>query len=292
MSYTITIVDPNEQAIDLELRKLLCAANYDSELLPKNFLAKNICSKASASSFFLVAYDNDTIIGCNGFLANDFLLDGIHYIGYQSCWTATHPDHQRKKVFSSIIETAKIILKEKGAGFLYGIANNYSNPILTKRLGFREIPSLVLRMPNIPFLNRCYFTQAIVHNNKGACYINELQVMDHKMKQSPDSVKLVKYNDSWLWGKRLKKRKFGFSVPVFYVGGICLAATADLKGLVSELFRSQNVLFVQFFSCESNRFNALLKGWKTSKMNGFIFFNFTMPHFDYFNLMIGPIDVF
>lgn len=292
MSYSIKIADFNNPDVDLALRNLIKVANNAVERLPENYLHANLQSNASKPSFFLVAEENNKIIGCNGFLANDFLLNGINYTGYQSCWSATDPNHQEKGVFTSIISAAKNILKEQGAGFLYGIANNRSNPIFTKKLEFTETGSLVLRIPNIPFFRQLYFNKAVVQDGKHACMINEAQVLKHKLMQYPSDVKTVKYKNSWLWGRLIQKKKFGVKWPVFYVGGIQLAATDDLSGLVSEIFKLYNVLFVQFFSCKTNSFNCLLKGWKKSKMNGFIFYSLNIPEFEHFNLMIGPLDIF
>ena len=292
MSYIIKIADVKDQGIDLALRNLIKTAYNSGDLIPEKFLAANTNSNASKPSFFLVAEENGKIIGCNGFMANDFLLNGINYTGYQSCWSATDPQQQGKHIFTNLITEAKKILKAEGAGFLYGIANNRSNPIFTKKLGFIETPSLVLRIPNIPFVKQFYFTKGALPNNHYTCSIQEEQVMEHKLIQFPPEVKTISYNNSWLWGKLIKKKKYGISWPVFYAGGIHLATEKDLSGLVSLIFKNYKVLFVQFFSCKTNTFNGLLRGWQPSKMNGFIYYNLNMPEVKHLNLMIGAIDIF
>ncbi len=292
MSFTIEIVDIYEPTVDLCLRQLIRYANNAEFLLPAMFLAANLNSKASKPSFFLAAIAEGEIIGCNGFLANDFYLNGQAYIGYQSCWSATHPRHQGKKVFSSIIQEAKRLLKEQGAGFLYGIANDTSHPIFTKKLGFTEMDSWVLRIMNFPFSRKPAINNAISLPTEGVCRIDEQQVLEHKRLQYPGEVKQVSYNNSWLWGKLLHKKKFGTRWPVFYVGGVQLQSGKDLEGLIEKLFEQHHPLFVQFFSCAGNTFNPLLKGWKHSKMNGFIFYELNMPVPDHRNLMIGVLDIF
>lgn len=292
MSYNIKIADINDPEIDLALRNLIKRAYNADDLIPEKFLAANIESNASKPSFFLVAEEDKKIIGCNAFLANDFKLNEINYVGYQSCWSVTDPLYQGKAVFTNLINEAKGILKAEGAGFLYGIANNRSNPIITKKLGFIETPSLVLRIPNLPFAKYFYLTNGKLHNNRDACMINEEQVKDQKLMQFPSQVKTIAYNSSWLWGKLLHKKKFGIKCPVFYVGGIHIINEDDLKGLISRIFKEYPVIFVQFFSCKTNTFNILLKGWKKPNMNGFIYFNLNMPEFTHFNVMIGAIDIF
>lgn len=292
MSYTIKITDINDPVIDHAVRNLIKAAYKAVDLLPEKFLASNIQSKASKPCIFLVAEENGKIVGCNAFMANDFILNGKGYIGYQSCWSVTDPQHQGKGIFSSLINEAKKILKAEGAGFIYGIANNTSNPIITKKLGFTETPSQVLRIPNIAFIRRFYFTNKPLQKNNGACFINEKQVMEHKLKQYPADIKAVKYNDSWLWGKLVQKKKYGVNWPVFFVGGVELADRNDLRALVSKIFELHKVSFVQFFSCKTNTFNELMRGWRKPKMNGFIFFNLNMTEFKHFNCMLGAIDIF
>ena len=293
MSFTIKIADCNDPGVDLALRNLFAAAYHHELHLPEKFLAAQLDSKASMPGFFLVAEENNEIIGCNGFLANDFTLTGRHYVGFQSFCAATHPAHQGRKIFSGINDEAKKILKEKGAGFIYGIANEKSNPILKNKLDFIEIPALVLRIPNIPFFKRKYFRKSTLLKTGNACTINEVQVKDHKLAQFPSLVKLVTVDESWLWGKLIKKRKFGLSIPVFYIGGVQLNAAKDLEILIDKIFKVYKPWGVQFFSCSSNTVNDLLVGWKKpKKMNGFIFHNLNMPAFDHFNMMIGPIDVF
>jgi len=292
MSYLIRIVDISNPEVEFNLRRLIYEANKPLDILPEKFLLRNISSNASMASFFLVAEKNNEFVGCNAFLANDFILNGIQYTGYQSCWSATHPQHRGKKIFTTLINEAKGILTENGAGFLYGIANDLSNPIFIKKLGFVEIESQVLRIPNIPFSPDLYLNKTAFLNSAGACVIDERQVMEHKLLQYPADVKVIRFNQSWLWGKLLTKQKLGIKWPVFYVGGVCLETEKDLKELISEIYRSYSVAFVQFFSCATNTFIPMLKGWKKSKMNGFIFYNLNMPPPDHLNFMIGPLDIF
>jgi predicted N-acetyltransferase YhbS len=292
MSYTIKIADINNPETDLAIRNLIRAAYNTAEIIPEKFLASNIQSNASKPSIFLVAEEDNEIIGCNAFIANDFTLNGKEYVGYQSCWSVTDPQHQGKGVFSGLINEGKKILKAGGAAFIYGIANNRSNPIFTKRLGFIETPAQVLRIPNITFIRRFFFTKKNLSNKTEACFMNELQVMEHKLLQYPSAIKSVKHNDSWLWGKLVSKKKYGINWRVFIVGGVQLENEKDLKLLVSKIFAVYKVSFVQFFSCKTNTVNGLMRGWKKPDTNGFIFFSINIPEFTHFNCMLGAIDIF
>lgn len=291
MNFTIEIVDIYDERIDFELRNLIKAAFNDASLLPAGRLAANIKSNASKPSFFLAAKHNGTIVGCNAFLANDFTLNDNPYVGYQSCWSAIHPDHWGKGIFTSLINEAKKILKKEGAGFIYGLALDNSHYILINRLGFQEIPSVVTRIPNLPFFKNLYL-QVNDIDKTDVCIINEKQVSEHKALQSPTGVKTFSYNNSWVWGKLINKVKFGIKLPVFYAGGFYLADKKDLKFLIAKIFSANKVLFIQVLSCGSNNLNPLFKGWKPSKMNPFIFFNLNMPPIKHFNITLGAIDVF
>ena len=289
--YTIKTANLNDEKTESALRHLIKAAFKSPALLPSNYLIGNIESNASEPSFFLVAKDGEQIVGCNGFLANDFFLNGNRYVGYQSCWSATHPDYRGKGVFRGIINEAKRILKNSGAGFIYGIPNDDSLPVFIKKLGFVEIPAVVVRIPNIPFNKYLYLKKS--HTDKdGVCSIDEKQIQQHKIAQYPLEVKSFEYKNSWVWGKLIKKVKFGIKFPVFYIGGVHLADENDLKFLLAKIFKTHRVLFIQIFSCTTNSFNVLIKGWQRSKMNDFIFYNLNMPESEHFNIMIGAIDVF
>ena len=291
MNFTIEKANIDDLGIESELRHLIKEAFNSSTLFPARHLINSIQNNASRPGFFLVANANGKIIGCNGFIANDFNLNGLSYVGYQSCWSATDPDHRGKGVFTGIINEAKKLLKESGAGFLYGIPNNDSLPLFVNKLDFVETPSLVTRIPNIPFFRKYYFTKRSVAKTN-ACTIDEAQVAAHKSALNPDAIKTIRYNDSWLWGKVLRKKKIGITVPVFYVGGMNLADESDLMPICIQLFREQNVLFIQLVSCKTNSLNVLVKGWRRANLNGFIFYNLNMPSIEHFNIMFGAIDVF
>ena len=291
-TYTIERVDIHDEKIESAIRELIMSSFPSQVFLPPGHLARNIDSNASQPGFFLVAREKGKIIGCNGFLANDFELNGRSFVGYQSCWTATEPAHRRKGIFQALINEAKNILKDDGAGFIYGMANEESVPIMTGKLGFTEIPALVARIFRIPFYRKLFLRKR-KFNKINTCTINEKQVMDHKRMQSPPEVLSFSHGESWIWGKLVKKRKLGILISVFYIGGILLTREEDLPFLLDEIFRSTPVFVIQLISCQTNSVNGLIRGWKQrKKIRGFIFYNLNMPAFQHFDLMFGAIDVF
>ena len=291
-TYTIERIDIHDEQIESAIRQLILLSFRSQSFLPPGHIARNMDSNASRPGFFLVAREMGKIIGCNGFLANDFELNGRPIVGYQSCWTATEPSHRRKGVFKALINEAKKILKDSGAGFIYGMANEESVPIMTGKLGFTEKPALVARVFRIPFYRKLYLRKRKI-DKTNTCTINEKQVMDHKKMQAPLEVLSFSHGDSWIWGKLVKKRKFGILISVFYIGGIQLKREEDLHYLLDEIFRSTHVFVIQLISCQTNSVNDLIRGWKQRKnIRGFVFYDLNTPAFQHFDLMFGAIDVF
>ena len=110
MSYEIVSVDIKDDKIDEELGLLIKKAFNSEETLKRGHLFLNTFAKRSREqTLFLAVVENNKIIGCNGFIANDFEINKKIISCYQSCWSATHPDHQGKRVFVNIQEEAQRI---------------------------------------------------------------------------------------------------------------------------------------------------------------------------------------
>jgi len=291
MNFTIEIVNIDDEHADLQIRNLVQAAFNEATILPPFHIRANIRSNASRPGFLLGAKYENEIIGCNAFLPYDFTLNNQPWVGYQSCWSATHPDHRGKGIFAAIINEAKQKLKGEGAGFIYGMANDNSHSIFVNKLGFSELPAVVTRIPNIPLLKTARLKTAAT-DKIDICMVDDVQVKEHKAIQFPAEVKCIYYKDSWVWGKLVKKIKYGITIPVFYAGGFHLADDADIKPLVAKIFKAEKVLLLQVLSCGSNSLNVLFKGWRPAKGNPFIFHNLNMPAAKHFNIMQGVIDVF
>ncbi len=293
MNYIIEKADLANAETDLQIRRLIKAAFKDDFLHAEGHIVRNIASNASRPSFILIAKENNEIIGCNAFIANDFFLNSKNYVGYQSCWTATHPNHQGKKVFVNIINEAKKILLQEGAGFLYGLPNDNSYPIFVKKLDFTEYDSMFSRIISMPFAGKIFTNnsyQPLLHD---AVEIDEEQLYEHKKRQSPADILRVNHNNSFIWGKLEKRKKYGIEFSFFIVGGIKLSEPGSLQGLISGVFKTYKVRFIDIVSCSLNTNNGIIKKWKkASGLNGFIYYNLNMPDNIKLNLMFGSIDVF
>jgi predicted N-acetyltransferase YhbS len=298
MSYSIQTVDIKDPEVEQQLINLLQDAFGTEKSVPHGHLYKNtVTAKASGQTIFLAAVEEGKIIGCNGYMATDFTIDGTTIPCYQSCWTATHPKHQGRKIFVNIMNEAKEVLKAKGAGFIYGLGNDNSHPILIKKLGFKEIPAIVTRIPNIPFVRNAYLNNTSALNleelRSGSFIPVEEQILDLKKNTWGNDIIEIKEGSSLIWGRLARKPlKFGINLHYFYLGGMDLKDVGHFPLMMQKIFKKFSVQYVQVVSAETNKYNVLLKNWKSSRINGFIFYELNSGAVEHLNLYYGAIDVF
>ncbi|MBK7291046.1 MAG: GNAT family N-acetyltransferase [Chitinophagaceae bacterium] len=149
-----------EAETESKVLNLLKEAYGQQELLPEGYLYNVLTSKQSSKeSFFLAAFEEGQLIGCCGFMATDFTFNNSIHCCYQGCWAATHPLHQGKKIFINIFKKAIELLENKKMGFIYEVAGDNTHPIFVKKLGFEEIPAVMIKIPNIRFINKLWFNK-------------------------------------------------------------------------------------------------------------------------------------
>jgi hypothetical protein len=297
MSYTIEPVDIADPLIDEELILLIKDAFGMEQPITGGHLYRNtVTPAASQRTLFLAAKENGKIIGCNGFMATDFRYNDSVFTCYQSCWSATHPAHQGRKIFVNIINEAKEILRARNAGFIYGVANNNSHPIFIKKLAFKEVPAVMTKVPNLPLVRSSFLTKTSNDLNqftKNSFLPVEDQIIDLKRAISGGEVIKLNVAESFIWGKiHTKKVYAGLQLRYFYVGGMELCKPEHFKKLVKKICVDYHVHYIQVVSCQINSYNELLKGWKPAQINGFIFFELNSGTIEHANLYYGAIDVF
>lgn len=74
------------------------------------------------------------------------MIEGAEVRGLLSLNTATHPDHQGKKLFTQLAEATYARAAELGYAFVVGVANANSTPGFTKKLGFSLVRPLEGRL--------------------------------------------------------------------------------------------------------------------------------------------------
>jgi len=290
----IVQLDIDDPYCEQEIINLISLA-FRSEKVKKGYLKKYIQAESTTQrSIFLGAFEGEKIIGCNAFIANDFFFNDSSALCFQSCWSATDPQYQGQGVFFKIQEMAKIILKEKGALLIYGLPNQISRPIFTKRLHFSEEELHSVRIPNIKFLRNIWVNKFsernhILHNS---LISNEPQIIELKKNLSPAIIK-INISNSLVWGKISTRRKLGYDWRIFSIGGLSIDSDKDFQLLIKEVFR-QRCHFIEIASCKLNTNNHLFRFWKNINHSKFIFFflNAEAKSFKNFNLMGGVSDTF
>jgi GNAT superfamily N-acetyltransferase len=291
---TVRQIDLKNSEYEDEIIDLLSIV-FQEDKLPQGFLFLNITSPdAGLPSLFLAAFEGGKIIGCNAFIANDFEINQRSLTCFQSCWSATHPEHQGKGVFLLIQENAKQILKKQGAALIYGLPNDVSHPIFTSKLDFFSIQCMLARIPNIPLIRNLWFKNlvSLPPSSSKVLKPNECQVSALKKNLNSEIIEIA-HNESYLWGKMESRNKFGIRLKIFSIGGMQIKSKQDLYAMLRKIY-SFRCHFIEIYSCKSNLHNNFFRFWQVSSTHRFIFFYLNLPEdaIINFNLMRGVSDTF
>lgn len=208
---------------------------------------------ASLPSLYLGAFEGDALIGFNAFISHDLIgPDGSLVNCYQSCWSATHPDHRGRGIFVAIVEDAKRRLREQGAGFIFGFPNANSLPIFVGKLGFKATGMARARVPRWPWLARLWLAgdapSAPRDARPGSFDQNDRQVLEWKRAEHGDAIRSVRAGGGLLWGRVSPRRLGPVSVPCLRVGGVTLGAdgAGSLRALLAAAFAETGAIYAQF----------------------------------------------
>ncbi len=294
MTYSIEPVDITEPEIESQLLVLYRAAFGPATLTTPGALHCNTDIRSTGGRLFLAAVENGEIIGANGFLWMEGMRNGRKISFLQSCWTATAPAHQGKRVFPNLMNRAKEIGREGGAAFLCGVANDNSRPIMSQKLGFAERRTMSLQIPAIGFWVKRSLASPLPerHKSDDVYWIDEEQILNQKMREAPEEVRVFRKGGSFLWGKLRRKEKWGLVLPYFDIGGVRLEDNASLSALLMQANKELRVAYIQLAIAEGHPLQQALHGWKPARMNGFMFFNLSDEPLGDVAMMMGTIDVF
>lgn len=299
-SYKIAEVDINQPEIIRQVNKLLGDVFMESkEALPLNKLMLNTQTDSKHKSLYLAAIENDEIIGFNGFISHDLILNGQLINCYQSCWTATSDQHRGKKIFPNLINAAKNILKENGAAFIFGFPNQNSGPIFLEKLKFNETPFVKSNIYNVPFFGNFFLNKInkdIKQLHQDAILQNDDQLIKLKQQEFGEDIKILTVGKSRIWGKIIKVKKFGININFFSVGGIELSNSLDLENLIKKVFLTfKRLAYIQFAFPISHSYVPLFKRLGPAQTNSLIIYDLNLNTNQEnlkFNLMSGIKDVF
>lgn len=284
--------ETNQQVSNL--LRLTFSESITSEKLKLN------TSTSKGKSLYIGAFKDNELAGFNAFIQHDLYLNNVLIEAYQSCWSATHPQHRGKGIFYSIINEAKVLLKKREAGFIFGFPNANSHPIFIKKLGFKEVPLVKVQAPVIGFsiafnflLKRISATQNF---NYSACILcSEPQQIELKRQEFGNDIKVFSSYNNSLWGKKRVKHVKGFKLNYFSVGGLIVNKPHLLYHVFHEMLRTEKVHYVEIIGASSNSYFNFFKNVKAAPLTEpLIVFdlNFCTDATTKFNLFTGIKDVF
>lgn len=280
MDYKIIDIDIEDSSISKRLNELLGRVFVNiSDPLPNNKLKNNTTTKGGNKSLYLAAIENDGIIGFAAFISHSLFLNNRSINCYQICWVATHSEHRGKKIFQNLVEEAKKILQHRGAGFIFAFPNEISQPIFIHKLGFKEIPSLKVNIPNSVLLKNLFFNKNIddiSKLNSNSILQNEKELYELKSAEYGSQLIESEKNGSIVWGTVKYKFFKGLKISYFDVGGIKIHKTADIPVLFQKISSLKKFSFFQIVTTENNTYNQIFKRFKPARTNDLIVFSLNL----------------
>lgn len=295
MDYSIIEIDVNDESLLDRVNRLLTETFGPA---PKDKLQKCTQTNSPHKSVYLAAVKDEQIIGFNAFISHDFFLNGTAINCYQSCFTATSNAHRGKKIFQNLIKSASEQLLGRGAAFIFGFPNENSQPIFTKKLGFKEIPSLKWQVPNMVFIRDFHVNVNIGNGDaaeSNAVIQNDAQLIELKKKQYGDDLMTVEFNENLIWGTSRTKQKFGLTLKYFEIGGLSVQDPGSLKTLFKKFYQTAaRFNYFQLSTSVGNSFNKFLKNLRPAQTNDLIVLDLNLDTEKdiRFNFFGGVKDVF
>ncbi len=292
--YSIKTVDINDSAILAPVNELVGRVfGFSKGSFPNKRLKINTSTNSQIPSVYLAAIKGDEVIGFNAFISHTFYLNNEPISCFQSCWTATSPEHRGKKIFQNLIGTAKQILSAERVGFLFGFPNEKSRGIFINKLGFRELTSLKLQVPSLDLFRRFYLRQsdvALPTLCRNAILQNDDQLIDLKRQEYGKHLVIIKEKESLIWGVIREKK---LKIKYFDIGGIDIKSLTDVEPLFRRLTSLKGMHYFQAVTTINNSFNRLLSWLKPAQTNNLIVYDLGLNSNDFhFNFYSGVRDVY
>lgn len=297
MDYIIREVCLNDQVIRLGIDSVLGEAfginSTGAEAC--NHVHRVTCTKGSHPSLHLVAMIGDKVVGYNAFISHDLIYEGRSINCYQSCFTATSSKHRGKKIFQNLILSAHDILSTRGASFIFGFPNENSYPLFTKKLHYRELPSMKVNILNIPMYRDTFFNKSHSALDHHAVLQNDTQLIELKRLKYGTELLTADYEESIAWGLRRIAVRRGIRVPYLDLGGLTLKRAEHLVPLVRQLHKRTGwVAYMQAVMIEGSTYSRLFHKVQRAETNCMIIFDLNMKTEEgmTFNFFNGVRDVF
>lgn len=252
-----------------------------------------------APTLYLGAFQGANLIGFSSFISHDLLYNGRIVNCYQVTWGMVRPKQEGKMIFVSLINEAKKLLYERGAGFIFAYPGANSYQILVRLLRFRPSPVAKVNVPAIRLNAGNYFSSCNEDRSflfKDSYLQNDGQLIKLKKKEYGDEIQVLGQEyQNLIWG-RLRTRKAGpLNLRYFSVGGMIINDPLRMPDLFYQLIKKQSILFVQFIFNHSNRYIRFFRKVETAaQTEPFVVFNLNASTSSEtaFNFMAGIKDVF
>ncbi|MBL0328378.1 MAG: GNAT family N-acetyltransferase [Bacteroidetes bacterium] len=145
MSYEFSPVKTDDKAIK-EIAGLLRFVFPEAKKYSEAFLKWQYKDNPDGTVVGYNAYQNGVLVAHYATIPMKAILFGKEERGVLSLNTATHPDHQGKKLFTSLAGLTYTLAAEKGFGFVAGVANANSTPGFINKLGFQLVGALEAKL--------------------------------------------------------------------------------------------------------------------------------------------------
>ena len=145
MSYEFIPVATDQKAIK-EIAELLRTTFPKSTKFTDAFIDWQYNKNPDGKVVGYNAYENRILVAHYAAIPLNAKLFGEDEKGLISLNTATHPNHQGKKLFTTLAELTYILAAQKGYGFVIGVANANSTPGFVNKLGFQFVGTLDVKL--------------------------------------------------------------------------------------------------------------------------------------------------
>ena len=141
MTYEYSPVGTDDKAIK-EIVDLLRLVFPKADKYSEAFIKWQYKNNPDGSVVGFNAYKNSVLVAHYALIPFTALLFGEEEKGLLSLNTATHPDHQGNKLFTTLAALSYTAAAEKGYGFVIGVANENSTHGFVNKLGFQWVGKL------------------------------------------------------------------------------------------------------------------------------------------------------
>ncbi|MBG8555501.1 hypothetical protein [Hymenobacter guriensis] len=219
----------------------------------------------SPSSFYVGAFSGNELIGFTAFKSHDFIRNGEVVNCFHNCIAVTSEQHKGKRIFPNILSFGKSILLKENVGFLYGIPNHNSRPVIEK-IGYKyHGPFLKVNVFNLPGLFESAFSKWGEKDylyNENIYFQNDFQLIDVKTNEYGKALVVFEDLGNIIWGKIENKIVKGITVRYLSVGGMIVNKPHFFKDSCKKLFKKHNIQFIQFIFHSTSMFKTLFKNPK------------------------------